>query len=792
MKKYSFFFFLMFMAGMLNAQCSRHHDHSQYSLKSSHQSRLDTMDILSQNIYLDFSNFSQQMLEAHCATQLMVVQDVDSLQFDFAGLVLDSVLMNGLSLPFAQGASYCWVFSNNGFIGGDTIAFHFYYHGNPIADATWGGFYYNSQYAYNMGVGFDADPHCFGRVWHPCIDDFNDRVQYTVSVETLSDMSGYAGGILIQESILPNGHRLNVWEMNQPVPSYLASIAVSQYVRHESNFLSMDGSSKPIWLVSRASDTTDFKNSLVHLPEVLSAFENAFGPYPFDRVGYVAVPFSGGAMEHASNIAYPLFAINGALTYETLYAHELSHMWWGDAVTCSTQEDMWLNEGWASYCESLALEALYGASAYWDEQKALHKEVITQAHVQDDGYWPVSGVPHSLTYGTTVYRKGAWVVHNLRAVMGDSAFFSACADYQLAHGWQSHSSMQLRDFFQNYTSVDLAAFFLTNVFEPGFLGFHCPHWEAYPEFAGGFLVHLTMEQHLRKASQIAASMPLKVSVFCDDGQWYDFSILQLGSSSEHDIHVPNGPLYVVVNRENALHHAVLGDEKWITNTGIQTLSYPEVTLLVNEVNADSTWIRAENHLVGEEDSPYIIGTDWYMSTERFVQLYLDTTQLVTGARLNFNATSSADWDSAFFAMLWVMNGVEDSLHLLYKGFQDTQWQEYPYYTVNNMGSPTSGSGRFDLSKVLPGTYTWAFHTGQVSVNEHALSPVRFDSENWWSEVAIEEANLMGVDGKRLSIWKNIQPDEKVKLPGGSGVYILQYRESGKWCSTKIPSRHSGR
>jgi aminopeptidase N len=49
----------------------------------------------------------------------------------------------------------------------------------------------------------------------------------------------------------------------------------------------------------------------------------------------VAVPFNGGAMEHAGNIAYPLFAINGNLAYETLFAHELSHMWWGDAVTCA-------------------------------------------------------------------------------------------------------------------------------------------------------------------------------------------------------------------------------------------------------------------------------------------------------------------------------------------------------------------------------------------------------------------------------------------------------------------------
>lgn len=777
------------MFACASTACAQLHQHvcqQAHAFKSSHQSRLDTMNIISQNIYLDFSGFTQQMIQARCESQLLIVQDVDSLLFDFEGLTMDSIIQSEVSLPFQQGAANCWVFSNGlGFSGGDTIVLQFYYHGTPVSDASWGGFYYNSQYAYNMGVGFDADPHCFGRVWHPCIDDFNDRAVYTLSIETLSNMAGYAGGLLVNESVLPNGHRLFVWQMAQSVPSYLASVAVAQYVRYESSFLSEDGSVKPIWLAAKSSDTTHFKSSLIHLPDVLSTYENAFGPYPFDRVGYVAVPFSGGAMEHATNIAYPLFAIDGTLTYETLYAHELSHMWWGDAITCATQEDMWLNEGWASYCESLALEALYGESAYWSEQRALHKEVITQAHVQDGGYWPVSGIPHSLTYGTTVYRKGAWVVHNLRTVMGDSAFFMACRDYQAQHHEQSHTSMALRDFFQNYTDVNLSAFFLTHVFEPGFLGFHCSRWDAYPEFAGGFLVHLTLEQYLRKANQTAASMPVKVSVFCDDGQWYDFSILQLGSVSEHDIHVPNGPLHVVLNRGNALHGAVLGDEKWLTNTGIQTLSYPEVTLVVNEVNADSVWFRAENHLVGEEDSPYIMGTDWYISPERFIQLYLDTTQLVTGARLNFSATSSADWDSAFFAMLWAMNGVEDSVHLLYKGFHETEWIEYPYYSVNNMGSPTSGSGRFELSNVLPGTYTWGFHTGQINVKETEMLDIVRNGDSWYSAASLESVKIIDLAGRIVEQYNNVVPMQPIAFTFSQSTYLFTYVKDGKHFVQKV-------
>jgi aminopeptidase N len=181
----------------MNAQLNLHRCGHQGHLKSSHYSRLDTMDIVAQNIYLDFSDFTQSLISARCSTQIFVVQDVDSLHFDLQGLSLDSVLHNGANLPFSQGTTDAWVFAETGnFSGVDTLELVFYYHGVPQSDASWGGFYYNSQYAYNMGVGFDADPHCFGRVWHPCIDDFNDRVQYDISIETLSNMSGYAGGIL--------------------------------------------------------------------------------------------------------------------------------------------------------------------------------------------------------------------------------------------------------------------------------------------------------------------------------------------------------------------------------------------------------------------------------------------------------------------------------------------------------------------------------------------------------------------------------------------------------------------
>jgi aminopeptidase N len=141
------------------------------------------------------------------------------------------------------------------------------------------------------------------------------------------------------------------------------------------------------------------------LPNAVLGFENYYGPYVWNRVGYCLVPFNSGAMEHATNIAYPQAATG--IAYEVdLMAHELSHHWWGDLMTCETQEDMWLNEGMANYSEKLFLEWTYGYGKYLAEVKSEHDDIVKYIHLREKGFRAISGIPHEYTYGDHVYKKG--------------------------------------------------------------------------------------------------------------------------------------------------------------------------------------------------------------------------------------------------------------------------------------------------------------------------------------------------------------------------------------------------
>src|SRR3954470_17738883 len=115
-----------------------------------------------------------------------------------------------------------------------------------------------------------------------------------------------------------------------------------------------------------ASDTVKTLNTFSNIDTILNAYINAYGPYPFNKVGYVEIPFGSGAMEHATSIHIGKAFVDGTKTYETLWAHELSHMWWGDKVTCETAEDMWLNEGFASYNEGFVRQVVAGTQGYKD------------------------------------------------------------------------------------------------------------------------------------------------------------------------------------------------------------------------------------------------------------------------------------------------------------------------------------------------------------------------------------------------------------------------------------------
>ena len=160
-------------------KCSHHkiHDYKAPETKAYHS---DSLDVLHYNINLDITDFVGQTISGY--TELKIVPKVsviNNVSLDLLALNIDSIFVdNSLVSAFSYNDTLINIPVNAISIS-DTFMVKIYYNGSPVTDpSTWGGFYFSGDCAYNLGVGFQDNPHNYGRVWYPCIDDFEDRATY--------------------------------------------------------------------------------------------------------------------------------------------------------------------------------------------------------------------------------------------------------------------------------------------------------------------------------------------------------------------------------------------------------------------------------------------------------------------------------------------------------------------------------------------------------------------------------------------------------------------------------------
>lgn len=757
------------------------HKHGFKDLSNSN-SRCDTVDIIDTYVYLDFTNFTSNNIRGYAdivVSPLMV--NIPQLHLDLEGLIVDSVFINSTAAAYNHNGSDLFIDLPN-LASWVNFTARVYYHGSPIHDTSWGGFYFSSGYAYNMGVGMDALPHNFGRVWFPCFDNFRERCTYTIQALTDGGRTSYCGGLRSSVVSLGGDSLLTTWNLLQPVPSYLASVAVSTYTHVEDEFTSLGGYTRPIWLTAKAADTLDMKNSFVHLHDALSAFETKYGNYAFDKVGFTAVPFTGGAMEHATNVAYPLFAIDGTTAYETLYAHELSHHWWGDLITCETAADMWINEGWASYSERIFTEWLYGSQAYSTSIRNNHRDVLLNAPRNDGGYFPLNAIPENITYGQTVYNKGADVAHSLRGFMGDDAFFLAIHNLMEDYQFNTLNSVQMRDYFQQFTTEDLSEFFNGWVFQPGYPDFRLNNY-SYSTQWNGYAFNIQVDQYLHHNQEYLNNVPLEVTVMDFQGNSQTYTMHFSGETSTVNTTIYVEPAHVILNQADKLHYATLASEDWNNTVGSHDFTFSNFEYdLLDKGNMDSIFVRAEMHLTAADRISAIPLTDYVISPDRFwhVNTYAnETTSTKMTLRYNGSATATSALDTALFQLVQQYGMDESNLVLLYRGSGLEPWTEIPNATLFTSGSTTNWSGRFEVLNPLPGDYAFAFHSGIISVEEntHPSLPFTINAGTISNPNFTGKYSMSNVNGQ-LMLKGKTAAGLKIEVSNfADGIYFLELNNS---------------
>jgi len=679
---------------------------SQYT----YDTRSDSIDITHTDLHLDISDFAGQLLQGKAVIYAEAkVNGINRIRLDLMQLTVDSVKIGPQHLSFTQQTAYFDVWLPAVFNTGQSFQFEVFYKGVPHHDPDFGGFYFSGNYAYSVGVSLSNIPHNYGRTWFPCFDNFTERCTYTLYITTTDSRKAICGGIL--QSITPAtlGKSTWHWEMSRSIPSYLISVAVADYEYLQKEYISITNDTIPVIWAARAADTTKMKNSFVNLHHAFNIFEQQFGPYRWDRVGYALVPMTAGAMEHAENIAYPVLLANNTTTYQDVMAHELSHHWWGNLVTCRTAEDMWINEGMAVFCEYVFNEHLYGQLSYKNLVRNAHKKNLQLAHINDNGYWPLSGIPQNHTYSTTTYAKGADMVHSLRGYCGDSLFFGALNHILLTYAYQDIDAWQFRDAVSTYTGMNASDFFNDWIFQGGWPWFGIDSVFSQPS-GSDFIVTLFARQKLAGRSSYSSKVPVNINFFDDNWNKITHTVVFDGYLDTFQIILPFNPIFYIVDPDEKISHAVTADSKVITSATSINFAHANFILNITQLT-DSVFFRAEHHWVGA-DEIYPPGATYTISPQRYWKIDgIWPSGFAADATISYNGKTSG---TAGYMDHLLIGPTEDSLLLLYRPSSYAAWQEWPSYS-KNMGSLTDKVGTINIQQIQKGEYALAYKSSAVSL-----------------------------------------------------------------------------
>ena len=753
--------------------------------------RSDTFDIIKYTINLDITDFANQKIKGNTVVRFAPkINGQNNISLDLLKLTIDSITQNAITLSYSYNDTLLRVSLPTTVNITDTSNLIVYYHGTPQGDPSgWGGFSFNGNYAYNLGVGFAAMPHNYGRVWFPCFDNFIEKSVYEFNITTALAKTSYCNGTLVSD--ITNGSvHTRKWILHQEIPTYLASVAVADYTQVNWNVAAANGN-LPIVLAARPVDTIAIKNGFVHLPNAILGFENYYGPYVWNRVGYCLVPFNSGAMEHATNIAYPQAATG--IAYELLMAHELSHHWWGDLMTCETQEDMWLNEGMANYSEKLFLEWTYNYGRYISEVKTIHDDIVKYIHLREKGFRAISGIPHKYTYGDHVYKKGSDVAHTLRSYMGDAAFFTALQFVMQQKAYKNMNSIEFRDLLAISSGQNLNDFFDNWVMNGGW-----PHFSIDSVKTSGSAAPYTsvvyVKQKLFGAPNLYSNVPLEVSFM--DAAWSKEikTVNMTGSTKSFTVQTNVLPVYAGMNVDSKISDAISSESKTIKTNANITYTLGRALVLVSNKGVDSSYIRIEHNFAAPDPiqnnvNNFRLNTQHYWKVDGIL-----SNGFVGKIRFNYDGNKNMSGNSYLDTCLTVING--DSIILLYRKNAGDDWKEVTSYTKFKISGKL---GFFTVDTLKFGEYVFANgssnilteiknkqkQTVQLNLYPNPSSTVLNVSIENYKLSANSTINVYDMQGKALKHISAIHSENTISIEDLSpGQYILSLSDRNKKVATK--------
>lgn len=401
-----------------------------------------------------------------CSYKVIAKQALDTFAIEFKqSMSLDSVYVNNAKQNFTRNNDHIYISFSPVVNAGTELNVSFYYKGAVSAGIFLGTDSNNGlQYTATVSESYQA------REWFPAKQLLNDKIDSTdIWITTGAAFKAGSNGLLKQVVDLPGNLKQYRWSCRYPMNYYMPCFTVGNYLEYKNYAkpVALRGDSILVlhYIVNNTAYFNTVKPELDKTPAFIEKFSELYGLYPFykEKYGHVQANIGGG-MEHQTMSTMAVFDAN-------IVSHELAHQWFGDNVTCATWNDIWLNEGFATYSSHLMREklpALFSESAAVN-MNTIHNNIMSLP--AGSVYVPISETYNEgrIFDSRLTYNKGAAVLHNLRFQMqSDTFFFNTLKTYQQKFKDTFAATADFKQVAEQLSSKNLTDFFNQWVYGEGY------------------------------------------------------------------------------------------------------------------------------------------------------------------------------------------------------------------------------------------------------------------------------------------------------------------------------------
>lgn len=539
---------------------------------------------------LDFTvNPNAASITGKVKTTYTALSNMTTITFDlFNTMTVTSAKINNVNLAFNHLGDELIITLPATQIAGTQATVEVNYFGDPTSSGF--GSFVKSNHGLTPVIWTLSEP--FGaRDWWPCKQDLNDKIDsIDVYITAPSQYTAVSNGVETTAPVIIGSSKTTHFHHSYPIPAYLIAIAVTNYQVYNQQGGLGTAQSPYFPIINYMYPETATANiaSVAVTPAIINFYETKFGNYPFRNEKYGHCQFGwGGGMEHTT-VSFMTAGSNGAYS-RGLIAHEMGHQWFGDKITCSGWNNIWLNEGFATYLASLVIEHLDGVPAFINDKTNMINNITSQTggavYLTDLEATNVNRIFSS----RLTYDKGAMVLEMLRWKLGDAAFFQGMFEYSndtnLAYKYAATS-----DFKSHMESVygsSLTEFFNDWIFNQGY-----PTYTITTQNWGAGQVKVVVNQTQSNASVSYFEMPIPLRFTGTGAQTYDTFVNNVTNGEEFIVNVPFEITGVTFDPDKHLisknNSATLGNDTFAVEKAITVYPNPVNDILEIKMPSDIT------------------------------------------------------------------------------------------------------------------------------------------------------------------------------------------------------------